>query len=352
MNGLFANESNMATWMFDTCYRYAQRNNTSPFFIDDKLHVEQTDGYRFLGGFQLNLNVGKSFSIGQSMSDGYSLDYGDIVSSVVTVAASGVGAVIGTGLMPGAGTAMGAVEGAAAGGILGKMASDVFYAILKPNSLKSSWGNSSGNGTSVSESTYLVSQMARFNVTLGKYETCNIIRFKDDLADEIVSRLGVDKDLKAIILAGTMACEGPNVVHQPRDVEEWYFYFTQHFTEGDMLDQADIYNHPWLLAMRGPRDFGAFVTSIQAQGEASLGGIFGEDNGKQGWPLAKLSEGFRMRVPSFPGFYTVLNQDETMTNYPFADNVSKTDMDPNHEVSCELQGDHCIDPNTGEIKQN
>jgi hypothetical protein len=148
--GMFANESNMAGWLFNTCFQYAHRNGTSPFFVDDKLHVEQTNGYRFLGGFQLNLNVGKSFSIGQSMSDGYSLDYGDIVSSAVTVAASGLGAVIGTGLMPGAGTAVGAMEGAAAGGILGKMASDVFYAILKPNSLKSSWGNSSGNGTSVS----------------------------------------------------------------------------------------------------------------------------------------------------------------------------------------------------------
>ena len=33
---------------------------------------------------------------------------------------------------------------------------------------------------------------------------------------------------------------------KPMAIREHYYYFTQHFTDGDMLDPANLYNHPWL----------------------------------------------------------------------------------------------------------
>jgi hypothetical protein len=59
------------------------------------------------------------------------------------------------------------------------------------------------------------------------------------------------KPLSHLVNRGIMVCDGTE--QRPEKgikMPESYYYFTQHFTEGDMLDQADLLNHPWLLQLR------------------------------------------------------------------------------------------------------
>jgi hypothetical protein len=134
---------------------------------------------------------------------------------------------------------------------------------------------------------------------------------------------------------GQLICEGrPNKA--PRYVDESYFYFTQHFTEGDMLDQADLYNHPWLLALRGQRDFATFVKVVRRQEELTIGnfidGVFHPSKERIGWPLDHMLRAYKQVTPAFPGFYTVLNEAEGMTQFPLERKMTKVDVDPNFEV--------------------
>jgi hypothetical protein len=273
--------------------------------IDHKLRVYKTgedgDSYIFLGGLQLNLNVGQSFGV--SRSESWSWGAGFEAFDVVG--------------MGGRGMAM----------------------FAKPLNLKVGKGHSmgSGEGTSVSDSTYLVAQIARFKVRLDEYEQCSVLKLNlKHIADNGYVHL-VTNGKRGLYAdsTGMLVCEGVRRT-DPRYVKEDYFYFTQHFTEGDMLDQADLYNHPWLLAIRGQRDFGTFLHMIRTQEVVSFGnfakGALGLQTRNIGWPLEQMLSVYKEITPSFPGFYTVLDQNEEMTQFPLERRMTKGDQDVNFEM--------------------
>jgi hypothetical protein len=310
-------------------------NHVSPVFFDQKLRVFKTgqsdDSYVFLGGYQMNINVGQSFSVGRS--SGYSLGMGmggtDFVGS-----AGGISGSLGR---LAAGNPGGGLAAVGAAG-LSKAADRIapFTSLIKPFSVKAGWstGMSESDGTSISESTYLVAQIAKFRVRLDEYERCYALSFTKEFlrALEIYgvmtynpSRHGPAKSM--------FVCEGKSI-KQPRYVDEMYFYFTQHFTEGDMLDQADLYNHPWLLALRGYRDFGSFISLIRKQDGISFWemtkNMVSPVERKVDWPLSHMRDAYKKIVPSFPGFYTVLDEQEGLTQFPLE--MTKSDLDMNFEV--------------------
>ena len=47
-------------------------------------------------------------------------------------------------------------------------------------------------------------------------------------------------------------------------IRESYYYFTQIFNEGDMQDPGELVNHPWMLMLRGQRDFAVFEQALMA----------------------------------------------------------------------------------------
>jgi hypothetical protein len=287
-----------------------------PVFLDRKLRVVEAaqsgDSYVFLGGYQMNINVGQSFSI--SRSDSYSRGWGIEATDMIAPFLKNAGP-------------------------LGAM--------LKPFSYKLSGSSSvsSSDGTNVSESTYLVAQIAKFRVRLDKYERCAAVKFHSKFwehlrmrsASHVLSTLRVNEELVKNYRP-LFVCEG-QVRETPEFVDEMYFYFTQHFTEGDMLDQADLYNHPWLLALRGYRDFFTFVNTIRSQEvtsfwDAVTGGAFAPKTRDIDWPLAHMRESYLQMSPSFPGFYTILNDEkgEGMTEFPLEERLQTADPDINHEV--------------------
>lgn len=298
--------------VLDSCIK----NYAEPVWFDRKLRVfkagQDGDSYVFLGGYQMNINVGESFSVGRSnsLSWGWSVEATDALSAAnstlsfkggLTKVTSGVtGPVIGIG-----------------SGVVGKVAS-----AIKPLSLKlnGSHSFSDSEGTSISKSTYLVAQIAKFRVRLDEFERCVVLSFAPAF-QKVLAAQGrfIWNEQEYGVLHPVLVCEGHNNT-QPRFVDETYFYFTQHFTEGDMLDQADLYNHPWLLALRGYRDFGAFVDMIQAQEVVDMKnftkGVFSPEKRPIDWPLAHMKDVYRQVVPSFPGFYTELRPNEFGTEFP------------------------------------
>jgi len=277
---------------------------------DIKLQVGKTGNYTFLGGLNLNVNVGENFSFSQSASWSARLDITDFVGmgSSLTKASS-----------------------------LGVMSS-----ALKPVGMGYGVSSSSSEGTSVSESTYLVSQIARFSVDLLAYERCAVVRLSDQAVNSILEAWGgtVSRDdakWNRILRRGYFVCEGnTRDSNPPRRVDEMYFYFTQHFTEGDMLDQNDLYNHPWLLGLRGARDFTMFVKKARTQEAVNLGEFVKHlvgmpTNRDMAWALQHMYKLYRNVLPTFPGFYTVLDTKEDIPG-SLLQQLSRVGVDPMGEV--------------------
>lgn len=295
---------------------------------DLKYHVGKTGNYAFLGGLNLNINVGESFSTSWSKSWSGGFEVADVI------------------------------------GAAGKYAGGFAGVILKPASLKVSSSMSESSGTNISESTYLVSQIAGFQLDLLAYEKCAVValspaalrnlrwRWGDNFAvrgiNKVVGMAGGgdisntaynDERVVRAVRRGYMVCEGDTrQINKPISVKESYFYFTQHFTEGDMLDQADLYNHPWLIGMRGMRDFVTFVHRVRAQEVVGLGeylrGLTGiTPQKKTAWALNQMTWVYENVLPSFPGFYTVLEQGEDITFLLEQSRFTKVDNDPLGEVT-------------------
>ena len=207
------------------------------------------------------------------------------------------------------------------------------------------------NGTTVNAGTYLVNQQSTLSIGIDNYERCMVARFHPILIYNFLNESGLfnmglfygsdrsnikngfsEKD--DIESQGLMICTGDRETEE-LPVNERYYYFTQHFTEGDMLDTADLHNHPWMLQLRGVRDFETFMTSIQAkklhyveQGlmknlyESSLTDFKalvtpGDDHGNKpnklkiidqsaefDWPIKELGKVYFDVLPTFPGLYT------------------------------------------------
>lgn len=325
--------SDLQTVILEECLD-AVKDNPKVILTEERLRVKETGKYTFLGGLQLNLNVGESFSVGRSDSWGYSFKPLDLIDGPLIVGGAAIGAMIGgpPGAMVGAGVGYGA-----------KKVAD----LIKPLSLSYGGSLSGSEGTSVSQSTYLVAQIARFNLQMNNYERCRVIRFDPAFALKLsTDTLGLESKFAEHVARGFFVCKGVDST-EPLHVEESYFYFTQHFTEGDMLDQADLYNHPWLLALRGVREFATFVNFTNAQEIVNLKnfkkGAWTPEKRSLGWPLAHMQDTYLKTLPTFPGLYTLVRENEKMPTYPHQGRYTTDDEDINAEVRCNLDANkNCV----------
>ncbi len=130
---------------------------------------------------------------------------------------------------------------------------------------------SHSEGRSLNDGTNLVVQIAKFNIRISEYERCAYIKMKPSFLKSIsfFEKIAAGKNNlsyeDAIHLAsrGLLICSGEPIVNKPIEVRENYYYITQMFNDGDMLDLGDQKNHPWLLALRGNADYLRFVKIMQ-----------------------------------------------------------------------------------------
>jgi hypothetical protein len=337
--------------LLQKCIQYARDPSpeTASIIVDKKYRIFKTGtDYTFKGGLQINLNVGNQVSIsrGSSKSAGT-----EVIDYLDTLVGAGLGWLVGGPL----GAIIGGVSavpgqkivqseskkyGGTIGAIVGGMA-------IKPISIKPSESIGDSEGTSISAQTYLVGQIAKFDVELQEYEMCQVLRLSPSVMNQpwyISWAANVDPKLRNqagatlehLISRGVLVCDGTKTERSIR-VPEDYFYFTQHFTEGDMLDQGDLLNHPWLMSMRGDRDFGVFIRLMNAKEDTSWirfykGAVGYEKPRDPDWPLEKLASVFKATTPTFPGIYTLLSPEEhTITGFPIGNRMIVIDKDINGE---------------------
>lgn len=286
---------------YHRCVSNARKDINNVFHISTKLRPTAVDSYRFLGGKSMNFNVGASFS----------LNYGESLSSSLGAKFDPLSVL--------------KKLGGVVGSILGVFSVDTGWSASQSRSL--------GEGTSVSSGTYLAMQRATMDLFFESYERCLEIRMQPGFFSEDRYFKGLvdfyDEDLISEAFGqGLFLCTGEqeksNIAYR-----EMYYYFTQHFTEGDMLDNGDLLNHPWLLALRGERDYAHFVNLIQATPVTTQSSQdfdlrwlpnnvmhhyldrgdeinqIGRTANLEYSPIDQLVQAYQVTPPTFPGLYTV-----------------------------------------------
>ncbi len=344
----------------------------SPVILERKVRAyETTDRYVYRGGKSLNINLGASFNLSSShglkKSTTASFKPWEWVFGAVGGVAGGIAGFF-------SGGPPGAFIGATAVATATKQMTSAF-SVSRSNSMDESAGRT--QGTTITAGTFLVSQQATFDIELGEYERCLVARIHPLVIKSFLEMgsgdshpylkdafLAEDRDLNGdgiieenrgeeasdISKNGIVICTGEPTFERTLPVKEKYYYFTQHFTEGDMLDTADLHNHPWLLQLRGLRDFQAFTSTIGAREvhnidsnswasdvmarTASDAASFELSGSQQdtlrpeyeianqssdiNWPLEELSRTYFQVLPTFPGLYTYMNESgENVEEWPY-----------------------------------
>ncbi len=318
--------------LYESCIHYAKLGKfNEPLDIERKYKIKETGRYYYLGGKSLNITLGQQANISHKVNSdkSYKVDIGYIKKYLPPL-------IVGSNY-----------------------------------SYSRSEGFSENNGLNIQQATFLVMQNAEFDIELKKYEQCLVVKWDDNFLKENKyiffqnPMLNPAKDSGLTVngepyndyiikklLEGLMVCSG-NIEEEPIAVRETYYYFTQHFIEGDMQDRANIHNHPWLLSLRGVRELEAFLIStlsrhdvegpkpekyIQAEELTGMGKLFASDlaaenlNGtsykhikkfkRNKWPLSQLIRTYRKISPTFPGLYTQLNKREyEITQWPWKNSI-------------------------------
>lgn len=296
----------------------ASKARQLPITVERRVRVVNTSNkYLYKDGQTLNYSVGTSFSTSHSMgvSRGHKFDPLETIEKLA-----------------------GAVEGLVSivtGGVLGSTSGIINFHWGTSESLSNS------DGASVGENTTLSTQISTVDIELAKWEKCTVVRFEDNfILSEINKKyrnnkfIQPSKDIQALgyfLCSGDQDTEDDNNPGQPLRVRERYFYLTQIFNEGDMQDPGALANHPWMLQLRGMRDFGRFEQALKSPkkevswksslkfmardlysalqlGGDSRHGDHSEmevvDRETVAKALDYMSESFNRVMPTFPGMYT------------------------------------------------
>ncbi|MBT4762114.1 MAG: hypothetical protein HOO06_10485 [Bdellovibrionaceae bacterium] len=298
-----------------------EKRRTSPFHTETKLFVKNIHpGVIYKGGKSMNINVGSHVGIGKSMKIGMSKS----VSPTETMKSL-------FGMIPGV--------------------SALFNFTGFNIRVSDDKGTTKSSGANISQGTYLAMQQATVNFSIKEFDQCMILKWNPAFMDELFSVFGEDsfnrlkerrltlnsllmKSLSQVLAMeswekeawntaldrGFLLCDGERHINKDATNElyrfdERYYYFTQHFTEGDILDPGDIYNHPWLLRIRGDADFVRFLTAMQADpAPFTYDDMFNKSVDqwaaeKLKFPMDRLTDVYLNFVPSYYGVYTPLKDE-------------------------------------------
>lgn len=253
-----------------------------PFSINERIKVHNIKDYEFARGMSMNLQVGSDIRLNH---------YNDYKVNV------------NRNFRP---------FKALLDGVFGFVQS--FFGVDYSVGISNGDGESRGRGHGSSTGTYLVIQMAKFDIQLDKYERCISMQPNGEYlgekgVNEIINDNISELDRFKALSRGLLICSGV-VETEPMTRRETYYYFAQHFVTGDLLDLGDKKNHPWLLALRGYKDYRNFLRSIQdvevldktqrlekMQQLAAMDEILERGQDKEG-----LLTGFKSSIESISGF--------------------------------------------------
>ena len=249
----------------------------SVFTMDRIVRVVESDGGQFVPGQQPTLSFSLGADVGFGRSAGKNVSWSPIAFPEKVISA-----------VPIVGPVFSAVWGA-----LGLSAS-------------MSRGATGTEGTHFGSGTTLTMENVGLDIKATRYETCAAIRIDPSYWESRRSRLGTsltDEKLNQTLSRGVLICSGIEAT-TPLAVHENFYSFAQGALDGTSLDKGDIGNLPWLIALRGTRDYVTFLDFIQAKNGLKNDSNIVIDIG--GYPMSQLAKAYghyRSHVGSQPGFY-------------------------------------------------
>lgn len=156
------------------------------------------------------------------------------------------------------------------------------------------------NSFTLNSQVLLSIQESAVAVDILAYKKCTVVRLSD------ISR--------GVVLCGKLKTN-------KKRLSEKYYYISQHFTPGDQLDMGALYNHPWLLRMRGARDILVFLNSLRRDAGSGWRSIINTSSKKSGSVanpftpivdnplniLESVKESYSSFLPGFPSHYQILD---------------------------------------------
>lgn len=264
------------------------------FIVDRKIRVRKVGAHQYKGGKSINLSVSSNFQLQRSE--------GTNIHGTVGFDPLGVPVI------------RDIINNPAKGGI------NLNYNVARNRT----------DSTSIQEQTYLVMQTAALAIELEEYEYCAVVRVNPKVRDMYAQlnrffrpdlRADRENERQRHLATGLYICTGRGE-NTKIPIIERYFYITQHFTEGDMLDVAEFYNRPWLLSLRGVRDMRTFLRYIREQDiSISFDHVLSPLNQGDFFSASQLAQAYSRVLPSFPGVYTLINERSEQVSgldYPFS----------------------------------
>ncbi len=197
------------------------------FSLDHRIHIlDPKPRATWLGGRSQSFNVASSFDLSSGRSLSSSLREGTSVSAGASIRPMSL-----------------------LSNVLSKvpLIKDFFSAAVdfqwsKDSSRSDSFSESNGHSINFSHGVYLIEQQAQLEIQVQKYRPCLSITLNDQA-------LGQHQ--------GFHFCA--DVVSEPTSFFETYYFFSQHFSTGDFIDARHPNNRPFVLSLRGNRDYFTFL---------------------------------------------------------------------------------------------
>ena len=301
------------------CHRRAGSANVEkvlPFQLERKFKTLKIGRYFFRGGKSINFAISQGVAISHNLnvSNKYTLDPTNSIKDVLKN-------------IPATRTVLAYLSSLMGGAI-------------KFHEYTQNENNGTSDSATLATNAYLSMQAAELDLELLEYRRCMLVRWNEDfLSDVLPDDIKIFKEVipkkNNIFICG-------NKEDDPIAIRENYYYITQHFTEGDLLDTANLLNNPWLLILRGYRDMIAFVRALYPSSKfsneenppnviklimddferlttpgrpifvpASLKATNERGTSSQQLePWLIMSKAYRNVTPSFPGLFTQLSNKE------------------------------------------
>ncbi|MDZ4660467.1 MAG: hypothetical protein SGJ18_02490 [Pseudomonadota bacterium] len=239
LNGSGVSQSQQAQYQQAQKVAFDCRQQPFKYFdFDQKVHIKHIDpNVRYLGGSSQNFNVTSNFELNANHA---------LSASLRESATAGV--TVGVRLLKLFRTGAGIVP----------LLKDIFnasvdYTLSQDSSLTDSLTQNRGHSVSFSRGLYLIEQQASFEIVVTEYTPCISILAKE----EILRQLFEKEAVHVLPFKGFHICGDSQT--QNISVAETYYFFSQHFASGDLLDSRSFENRPFVMALRGVRDYFVFL---------------------------------------------------------------------------------------------
>lgn len=262
----------------------AQGEKLDQFFLTEKRFiVNKIQNSKYLKGYNKGLSVGTSFSLSNSHNE-------SITSTASLSAKAGLGFKFFDLLSAGL---------------------DATYQISNATSDTVS----ESNGVSIGAQTSMAVQINSFELTLGSYEQCAVVRlnpllFAKDSKNPwwnkrsnllyLLNRNLNDEAKAKIAQSGLLICSGV-VQNHPIKRTETFYLINQDQTQTSMQDNADERNRNFFMALRGKSEFNKFMVAVKAQN--NLPTTNDRQESIESKMLSDLEKVFTFGLPLFPANY-------------------------------------------------